>query len=155
MGSPALTALERLRGGEVELLVTEEDLDVALEEAGDRLVIVDFFAEWCGPCKQLAPKLDALSEKANGKVLFYKIDVDQSRELAAEKEVSSMPTLLLYRNGEAVKTIVGADIQQITDAVTGALRPAFMRLLTSEKLLDALAGIYLVTPWQRVLSVMA
>lgn len=147
LSSPATSTLRRLRGGgsgEVELLVTEEDLDVVLEEAGDRLVVVDFFAEWCGPCKQLAPKLDALAEKAGGKVLFYKIDVDQSRELAAEKEVSSMPTILFYRNGELVNKVVGADVQAITREVMNACRPAIMRLLSSEKLLVALAGIYMV-----------
>ena len=139
----------------IELLITEEDLDVVLEEAGDKLVIVDFYAEWCGPCKQLAPKMEALAAKAAGKVLFYKVDVDQSRELAAAKEVSSMPTMQLYRNGEMVNKIVGADINALTQEVSKFTKPALLRLLSSEKIIIAAGAAYLgvtMTPLQRVFA---
>jgi len=66
-----------LRGGElaesIPLIVSEEDLELALEEAGPALVVVDFYAEWCGPCKKIAPTIEQLAKKAGGKVLFYKV----------------------------------------------------------------------------------
>lgn len=94
-------ALLRVRGGElaesIELLDDEEQLDQALEEAGPSLVVVDFYAEWCGPCKKLAPVLERLAQQAGGKVRFYKVDVDQSRELAAARAIKSMPTIQFFR----------------------------------------------------------
>ena len=72
-------ALLRLRGGfddgpaNILSVETEEDLDVALEEAGSKLVVVDFFAEWCGPCKKIAPLIDSLARKSGSKVVFAKV----------------------------------------------------------------------------------
>ena len=107
-------ALLALRGGElapsVPMLGNEEELEVALEDAGSALVVVDFYAEWCGPCKKLAPTLESLARKTpSSKVQFYKVDVDEARELAAAKGVKSMPTLQFYRHGKKVQQIVGGN----------------------------------------------
>lgn len=70
-------------------------------------VLVDFSAEWCGPCRMLSPILDALAAQLTGKVRIVKVDVDQSQSLATQYDVSSVPTLLLFKNGELKERIVG------------------------------------------------
>ena len=142
-----------LRGGEmapsIPILVTEEDLDVVLEEAGSALVVVDFYAEWCGPCKQLAPVLEQLASQSSGKVFFYKVDVDQSRELAAQKGIKSMPTIQFYREGQQVKQIVGGDKAALRAEVMKATTHPLLRAMRSEYVLVATAVAYLLFPWQR------
>ena len=71
-------------------------------------VVVDFFATWCGPCKMIAPVLDQLAEEFAGKAKIVKVDVDESRELTIQYGVKSMPTLLVFKNGEVVDKAVGA-----------------------------------------------
>ncbi|HHW67523.1 thioredoxin [Defluviitalea raffinosedens] len=72
------------------------------------LVLVDFFATWCGPCKMMAPVIDQLAEEMNGKVKIFKIDVDEARDLAAKYRIMSVPTLMFFKNGEVVDQIMGA-----------------------------------------------
>ena len=74
----------------------------------DKPVLVDFFATWCGPCKRLAPIIDEIAADMDGKAYVYKVDVDQSQDIAARYRVSSMPTLILFKNGEPVKKTIGA-----------------------------------------------
>ena len=69
-------------------------------------VIVDFFATWCGPCKMLSPVLDEFSQK-NADVKIVKVDVDEETPLAVKYGVASIPTLILFKNGEAVKQTLG------------------------------------------------
>jgi thioredoxin 1 len=69
-------------------------------------VLVDFFADWCGPCKMLAPVLDELST-SNTEVDFYKINVDENQDLANAFEISSIPCLILFKAGEEVDRAVG------------------------------------------------
>lgn len=71
-------------------------------------VLVDFYADWCGPCHVLAPVLAELEKQYSGKVAFFRVDVDRAVELAGEHDIESLPTLLLYRNGSVVRRIVGA-----------------------------------------------
>ncbi len=71
------------------------------------VVLVDFFANWCGPCKMLAPVLEELAEEYAGKAVIVKVDVDKEQRLAADFGVMSIPTLVLFKNGEAVKQVVG------------------------------------------------
>ena len=66
----------------------------------DMPVVVDFFATWCGPCKMIAPILDELSSEYEGKAKIVKVDVDQSKELAIEYGIRSVPTLIFFKNGE-------------------------------------------------------
>jgi len=71
-------------------------------------VLVDFWAEWCGPCKMIAPVLDELAGEYAGKVKIGKVNVDESQNLAAQFGVRSIPTLLFIKNGQVVEQAVGA-----------------------------------------------
>jgi thioredoxin 1 len=77
---------------------TEADFDGALASARD-LVMVDFWADWCGPCRAIAPVLEALVEAAGGRVTLMKVNVDESRALAARYGIRSIPTLLFFKEG--------------------------------------------------------
>ncbi len=71
------------------------------------VVLVDFFATWCGPCKALAPVLETLAPEFAGKAAIYKVDIDQSSQLAAQYRVMSVPTMKIFKDGQVVETIVG------------------------------------------------
>ncbi len=71
-------------------------------------VLVDFWAEWCGPCKMIAPLLDELADEYAGKVKIGKVNVDENQELAANYNVTAIPTLLLVKNGQVVEQTRGA-----------------------------------------------
>jgi len=70
-------------------------------------VLVDFWAEWCGPCKMIAPILDELADEYSGRARIGKVDIDQHQSLAAEYGVRAIPTLLLFQNGQVAEQIVG------------------------------------------------
>jgi len=111
MPSPAaalLAAPLRLRGGVREI----EDLDdweAVQAEAGERLLVVDFTAVWCGPCQKIAPVYAELADEYNESALFVKVDVDNLGELAQQLGVTSMPTFLFFRCGEMIDSMRGAD----------------------------------------------
>ena len=71
-------------------------------------VIVDFYADWCMPCKRIAPALEEIANEKDGEVLVCKVNVDQSQELAATHQVMSIPYLISFKNGEIYKRVVGA-----------------------------------------------
>ncbi len=73
----------------------------------DKLVIVDFWAEWCGPCKMIAPLLDEIARDMGGKIKIVKVNVDQEQELAQQYGIYNIPTLLFFKGGEVVETVVG------------------------------------------------
>ena len=75
-------------------------------------VIVDFFADWCGPCKMMGPIFDEVSDKFNDKVKFAKLDVDANQKLALEFSVMSIPTLIVFKDGKAVDTMTGLQDQE-------------------------------------------
>lgn len=87
--------------------ITSSDFQSKVLEA-DKPVLVDFFATWCGPCKRLAPTLDEVANDVAGKADVYKLDIDQSQDIAAKYRVSSVPTLILFKDGQPAKKIVGA-----------------------------------------------
>jgi thioredoxin 1 len=71
-------------------------------------VVVDFWAEWCGPCKMIAPALEEISNELEGKVKITKLNIDENPELAAQFGVRSIPTLLIFKDGEVADMKVGA-----------------------------------------------
>ncbi len=72
-----------------------------------KYLLVDFFATWCGPCKMLAPTIDELADKYEGKVPVVKIDVDEEQEIAMKYGVQSIPTVILFVDGEVAEQLVG------------------------------------------------
>jgi thioredoxin 1 len=71
-------------------------------------VLVDFWAEWCGPCKMIAPLLDELATEYDGKVKIAKVNIDDHQNLAAQFRVTAIPTLLIFKNGQVIEQMVGA-----------------------------------------------
>lgn len=73
----------------------------------DKLTVVDFYATWCGPCRKLSPILEEVETELNDRVNFAKIDTDDNIDAAKEYQVSGLPTLLVFKNGEVVERMVG------------------------------------------------
>ena len=82
-------------------------------------VLVDFFATWCGPCKMLAPTLDEVTNEVAGKAAVYKIDIDQSPDIAQRYGVMSMPTLIVFEGGQVKTQAVGVQPKQNILAMLG------------------------------------
>ena len=70
-------------------------------------VLVDFWAEWCGPCKRIAPTIDALATEYDGKVMIGKLNVDENPDVVVKYQVRGIPTLLLFKGGQVVESVVG------------------------------------------------
>ena len=85
--------------------LTSETFDQAVN-AGDDLVVVDFFATWCGPCKMLSPTVEKMAE-LHPEVHFYKVDIDEDMDLATRFKVMSVPTLLYFRRGVVANKTIG------------------------------------------------
>lgn len=89
----------------------------------DKLVVVDYTATWCGPCRLIAPLIDQLAEEYQGKAEVVKIDLDQNKDNAKEYGIRSIPTILIFKNGQEVDRIVGrATYEQFSNALETQLR---------------------------------
>ncbi len=89
---------------EVELTMQNFEEEVI---KSDVPVLVDFWATWCGPCRMIAPEVERIAEEYDGKVKVGKVNVDEEEELAIKYRVASIPTLILFKDGEAAKSSVG------------------------------------------------
>ena len=88
------------------LKVEEEDFDRTILES-EAPVLVDFYADWCAPCKMLAPMIDEIAARHSGKVLVAKVDTDRAPEVAARYGIRSIPTVILFKDGEESARSVG------------------------------------------------
>ena len=82
---------------------------------GDQLTVVDFFADWCGPCKMMAPIIDQLATEYEGKVKIGKVNTDENRAIASKYNIMSIPTIIFIKDGEVVETTVGALPKQVLE----------------------------------------
>ena len=99
--------------------LTEQNFDEALAAASG-LVMVDFWASWCGPCRAIAPVLEALAEASEGQVTLMKVNVDENPGLAARYDVRSIPTILLVKHGIVVERVVGAVPKAVLQDIVSA-----------------------------------
>ena len=88
------------------IIATNTSFDSLLEDG--KLVIVDFWATWCGPCRMLSPLLDEVEEEMSDKITVVKVNVDDADEIAMRYRIMSIPTLLFFKNGQVVDKTVGA-----------------------------------------------
>ncbi|MBT0878457.1 MULTISPECIES: thioredoxin [unclassified Campylobacter] len=88
--------------------LTSENINLAKKG----VALVDFWAPWCGPCRMLAPAIEELANEFEGKALVAKVNIDDCEELAAEFGIRSVPTMLFFKNGEIVDTVIGAQAKQ-------------------------------------------
>ena len=97
------------------MAVTDASFEVEVEQH-DGLVVVDFWATWCGPCRMIAPVLDQLAKDFDGKVKIAKVDVDANQKSTMRFNVRSIPMLLFFKGGKVVDQIVGAVPRQTIEA---------------------------------------
>jgi thioredoxin 1 len=95
--------------------VSDSDFEAQVLKSAEP-VVVDFWAEWCGPCKMIAPALEEIAGTMNGKVKIVKLNVDENPATAAKYGIMSIPTLMLFKNGELASRQVGAAPKQKLEA---------------------------------------
>ena len=91
----------------MELKLTKQNFEEEVL-ASEKPVLIDFYADWCGPCKMMAPVVEKLAEEYEGRIKVGKVNVDEEMELAQKYRVVSIPTFITFKNGEAEHTYIGA-----------------------------------------------
>ncbi|MGH9880381.1 MAG: thioredoxin [Pyrinomonadaceae bacterium] len=94
------------------LIVTDATLQRELANAGSKPVLVDAWAPWCGPCRIVGPIMEQLAAEANGRYKIAKLNVDENPQTAAQFQISSIPTMLIFKNGKLIDRLIGAQPKQ-------------------------------------------
>jgi thioredoxin 1 len=102
--------------------VSDANFDAEVLQSSEP-VFVDFHAEWCGPCKAMAPALEQVAAEMQGKIKVVKVDVDQNPDITQKYRIQAMPTLMIFKNGEVAAQRVGALVQkkQLQDWINGSI----------------------------------
>jgi thioredoxin len=87
--------------------LTDATFEKFLADAGDKPVLVDAWAAWCGPCRMLAPTIEALAKESNGRWVIAKLDTDANPQTASRYGISALPTMLIFKNGQLIDQLVG------------------------------------------------
>lgn len=103
------------------LHITKDNFQTEVVES-DRPVVVDFWAEWCGPCKMAAPIFESLAEKHGDKIKFAKLNIDEQGELAVMNRVMSIPTFIVFDGGKAVDRMIGLSSEEELEEFVTARR---------------------------------
>ena len=99
--------------------LTDDNFEEKIKQG---VTLVDFFADWCGPCRMLTPVIEGVAAEMAGKAQFGKLDIDQNQKVAGQYQVTSVPTLILFKDGKEVNRLVGLrDAEAIKHFVSGAL----------------------------------
>ena len=101
----------------VTKISSSNDFKEQLAAAGDALVVVDFFATWCGPCKAIAPAIEEMAKGEYSMVKFLKVDVDECEEVAMDNNISAMPTFKFFKGGKEVDELVGANAEKLKEII--------------------------------------
>jgi thioredoxin len=99
-------------GSDKPLIVTDVTFQQTLNSTGDLPLLLDCWAEWCGPCRVIAPVLDQLAAESHGRYVIAKLNVDENVITAARFNIRSIPSLLIFKNGQLVDRLVGAQPKQ-------------------------------------------
>lgn len=103
--------------------VTDQNFDSTVLKS-DKPVVVDFWAEWCGPCRMMAPRFEELANEFAGKMVFAKMDTDANLNVASRYGIQSIPTLLFFANGNIVESVIGVrpkeDLKRYIESVIAA-----------------------------------
>lgn len=89
------------------LEVNEANFEQEVKKSDTPIVVVDFWAPWCGPCRKLSPLIDEIADEFAGKIKVVKVNTDENLKLAQEYSISGIPSILLFKSGEAVERLVG------------------------------------------------
>ncbi|KAL3869267.1 hypothetical protein ACJMK2_041971 [Sinanodonta woodiana] len=100
----------------VQIVQSKAEFEEYLKTAGNKPVLVDFFATWCGPCRFISPKLERMSEEYTD-MIFLKVDVDEVEEVALKCGISAMPTFQLYKNGVKIDELIGANETKLKEMI--------------------------------------
>ncbi|ALC48357.1 Trx-2 [Drosophila busckii] len=101
----------------VHMVQSKEDFEEQLTNAGDKLIVIDFCANWCGPCKIIAPKLEELAIQYADRAVVLKVNVDENEEITNEYNITSMPTFVFIKSGEVLEVFVGGNSDKLVKSM--------------------------------------